>query len=991
MNSLLLVLALAATVDACSSSRRTPPPPPPPEAPPAPKAPPPIVKVVRTQEQNVGFNKCYRKCSGQNTQLDSDGKPIVENNSAFGVQCTPSRNVQSTYGSGPKTEDTAPAVTYTTPNGQPCAMTTDCVYECKFQVFTEVALRTISKPADCGCAFHINIVKPRPNTRVVANTKYANQAQSVEVGDFQLVVWDFVANRVVEKVPGFELVRNAQTKAAIAAQVQAGMTEDFTSLTAGFAGEVTRFESLPKSLNLNFPENANHVPALSFEVKQTYTDTKSWEPPAKPDLEKMPNAWQSQCVPYWPSTPYCYNDKKRQINPNCAKEDNKVWMKKFFLFPKESQLSQSQGKTYAARMITSFYNAGDCRVRNGIMSIDSEFTQALEQTDGGLNLAIGTWAWKRVFHDEEAGAKFGTAYVLGVPSLFSSIQEVWDKGYSTIQWFSPQGWNNPHTLVNHICSKFQPASAPAANGKYGESAQVFSGTQPNIVCAPHDDIVKQNTCGKAAAPDRSLMAFINEGQILNFNKNEDSILVIGKASAGCKIDAYTEALFDVLQFHGVIAGQEPITRNEKRALHDDHHGLGLVYDEEAQGFRHFLHPGAHEMLFAQRRKRAVDVLDALSSSVATPPNENDFDMRFATGSVDGNGAPSADGGDHPIELFPETFSAPVNIDPKANASVVVDAAATTGTRPPPCNKGSIGCSCRVTGATPCDIGLSCASNGKCMLKDCKPGQAGCPCNNNSCDEGADCKAGVCALKQSCVVGTAGCECSATGCSDASKCTDGICLLKGSCASGAPGCVCSDSPVEFGTPAKDGELYCQKGFACDRFMGACLAPRCASGDAGCRCKGDSTCNAGYQCNTKTNVCSQFECKSGDPGCQCLTSGSCNKVGFRCEAFTSTGDRRCVADGDVCSPDGKTAMQRCIDYCGAGNVLRCPPCANGRAYCKNVGDKEKAEVCALPENKERKYCQLCLRDPFNEACKEGNSASSVALAAVASLVALVATLF
>lgn len=867
-------------------------------------------------------------------------------------------------------------------------MSTDCVYECKFTVFTEVALRTISKPTDCGCAFHINIVKPRPNTRVVANTKYASQAQSVTVGDFTLVVWDFKANRIVEKVPGFELVRNAQTKNAIAAQVQAGMTEDFTSLTAGFAGEVTRFEALPKSLNLNFPENANHVPALQFEVTQTYTDTKSWEPPAKPDLEKMPNAWQSQCVPYWAEKPFCYNDKKRQINQACGSAQNKVWMKKFFLFPKESQLSQTQGKTYAARLITSFYKTADCRYKEGVFSVDAEFTQQLEETDGGLNLAVGTWAWKRVFIDEENGAKFGTSYVLGVPALFSPIQEVWDKGYSTIQWFSPNGFDTPHELVSAVCSQFTPSGPATANPKYGEAARSFSGVQPGIKCAPHDDAVKNNNCGRAVTPDRSLMAFINEGQILNFNKNEDSILVIGKTTEGCQSAPVTQALFDVLQFHGVIAGQEPLTRNEKRELTDDHHALGLVYDEEHNAFRHFLHPGAHEMLFAQRRKRAVDVLDALTSSVATPPNEADFDMRVATGSVDGNGGIAANAGDHPIELFPETFSAPVNIDPKAKADVVVDAAATTGSRPPACNKGSIGCSCRLTGAEPCDLGLSCASNNKCMLKDCKPGQSGCGCVNGACGDGLECRADVCALKQTCSVGTAGCECSATGCSDSSSCTDGICLQKGSCAVGSAGCKCSDAPIEFGQAAKEGELYCGKGLECDRFMGSCLAPRCKSGEPGCRCKGDKTCAAGFQCDAKSNVCATYACPAGDPGCQCLTSSKCNKIGFRCEAFTVTGDRRCVADGDVCSPDGKSANQRCVDYCGAGNVLRCPPCINGRPFCKSLGDKEANEVCQLPENKNRAQCTLCRRDPFNPAC---SSASSTAVAALAALVALLALFF
>jgi len=1001
MNALIVLLVLATpyVIDACSTARRAPPPPPPPEAPPAPLAPPPIVKVVRTQEENVGFNKCYRKCSGQNAALDSNGKPVVETTSAFGVTCTPDKTVQSTYGSGPKTESLDTAPKYTTPTGQACAMKTDCVYECKFTVYTEVALRTITKPADCGCAFHINIVKPRPSTRTVGDVKYAQVAQTVTVGDFSLVVWDFKANRVIEKVPGFNLVRNEATKQAIAAQVQSGNTDDFTSLTAGFAGEVTRFENLPASLNLNLPENANNVPALQFEVTQTYTDTKAWNPPANPTetLKNSPNAYQSQCVPYWPTTPFCYNDKKRQINKACGSTANKVWMKKFFLFPKETTNAAAQGATYASRMITSFYTTADCRVKNGVMSVDAEFTQTIAPTDGGLAQAIGTWDWKRVFYSPNNA--FTTAYVLGVPASFSPITEVWSKGYSHIEWFSYGGWNSPHPLVTHVCQSWTPSGAPTANTKYTETAQVHK-QQTGIKCAPFDDAIKSVTggvtCGTEAVPDRSLMAFINEGQVLNFDKSEDSILIVGKQSStngGCQTTPYADTVFDVLQFHGVIAGQEPITRAEKRSLHDDVHELGLVYDEEAAGFRHFLHPGAHEMLMTQRRKRAVDVLDALTSAVATPPNENDFDMRMATGTVDSNGGIDANGGDHPIELFPETFSAPVNIDPKANAAIVVDAAATTGSRPPPCNKGSIGCSCRVTGADPCDIGLTCASNSKCMLKDCQPGQSGCPCKNGACGDGLECKTDVCAAKSSCTVGTAGCECSATGCSDSSSCVDGLCLLSVGCASGSAGCVCSTTPVEFGSNVvpTDGQLFCNKGFECDKVVGSCLAPRCKSGSPGCRCKADATCDAGFQCDLKKNVCSVYACPAGDPGCQCLASGNCNKVGFRCEAFTSTGDRRCIADGDTCSPDGKTATQRCIDFCGVGNVLRCPPCANGRPYCKSIGAMEAAAQCALPENAKRPYCTLCLRDPFNAACAKTGDASSVIVAFAAVVVAVLVAMF
>ena len=183
---LIAVLAVLSTTEACNRRRR--PPPPPPRAPPPPEAPPPIVKVVRTQEQNVGFNKCYRKCDGKTSTIDeTTGLPSGEAESAFGVQCERQGQVESTYGGG-LLEDSSPVTGFETPNGEPCAMATDCRYECKFRVYTEVALRTITKPTGCGCAFHINIVKPRP-ARVVGNVKGAIVAQEVSVGDFELVVW----------------------------------------------------------------------------------------------------------------------------------------------------------------------------------------------------------------------------------------------------------------------------------------------------------------------------------------------------------------------------------------------------------------------------------------------------------------------------------------------------------------------------------------------------------------------------------------------------------------------------------------------------------------------------------------------------------------------------------------------------------------------------------------------------------------------------------
>ena len=139
-----------------------------------------------------------------------------------------------------------------------------------------------------------------------------------------------------------------------------------------------------------------------------------------------------------------------------------------------------QGKTYASRLITSFYNGDTCRVAQGLFSIDQEFTGALKATDQGANLALGTWAWDRIFKDGQNGDQFGTQYILGVPGKFSGINEVWDKGYSTIEWDSRTGYdasvtgsNSAVVLANGICQKFAPAAAPVANAKYGEAALAY--------------------------------------------------------------------------------------------------------------------------------------------------------------------------------------------------------------------------------------------------------------------------------------------------------------------------------------------------------------------------------------------------------------------------------------------------------------------------------------------------------------------------------------
>lgn len=216
-------------------------------APPAPPVPPPIVKVVRQQEQVVGFNKCYRKCNGNYIPLDAQGNKLELDYVPICTAVPP----PPTQGLSPvsnaytqvlevDTPDNTGAGTSADQRGNPCGAESKCLYECKFKVYAEVALTTVSRPTGCGCAFHINMVNPRPSRVLSSSVQSSHVANEVTVGDFELVVWDYKANRVVETIPEFKLLKSEGTKDAIAQQVKQQNTADFTSVTAGYAAQVRK-------------------------------------------------------------------------------------------------------------------------------------------------------------------------------------------------------------------------------------------------------------------------------------------------------------------------------------------------------------------------------------------------------------------------------------------------------------------------------------------------------------------------------------------------------------------------------------------------------------------------------------------------------------------------------------------------------------------------------------------------------------------------------
>lgn len=924
----------------------------------------------------MGFNVCTQKCSGQTVSIDAQGN-IIESTVLGGTCGEPPSAPPTTVGMPTQILESAPHGTSTNQwvdaNGNQCVANTNCEYQCTFNVMVEVALTVISKPSNCGCAFHITMVNPRPARVVTANVINAHVANNVTVGPFQLVVWDYVANRVVETVPEFTLMNDAATTQAIAAQVQAGNTEDFTTLTAGFAGQVTHYPMLPASLDLNNLANQNNVPALMFSVTQTYNDIKTWTPPLVPSLSDTPNAYQSQCMPFWPATPFCYNSNgKRQSTPGmpnaaCNGATPTVWFKRFYLFPKVSTVASNQGVVYAARQITSFYNGDTCRMAQGLFSIDSEFTTNLKATDQGANLALGTWAWNRIFQDGMSGASYGTQYVLGVPGQFSGINQVWDKGYSQITWNSPTGFTAGTTgsvstqlVPDGICQQFSPSGAAALNNKYGENALTYK-MQAGIKCAPFDSVISSPTCGTQTTPDKSLMAFLNDGQVLNFNKMPDSTLIVGKQTSGCNTQPYATVVFDTLLFTGVPAGVEPISpeATKRSALFaNDFNHRGLIYDEELEGLVHAFSERGQAIL-AHPSKR--DLAAALVNQVATPPDTNNYDMRAGAGSTDNFGQDSANAGDHPLQLFPETFTAPINIDPQQNTSSIVVADVTTGSGIPLCNSGSIGCTCRAAGLL-CDIGLTCDATNHCFMSGCTPGSAGCPCNNGACAAGTTCTNSICVVAASCTVGTAGCQCNTdTTCSDSSSCVEGFCTLSGSCAAGDPGCSCG----------LDAMQSCNGGAQCNTLLDVCLAPRCKTGSPGCRCNFDGSCDTGFQCQS-SGVCAQLECPVGDPGCSCTNTMTCNAVGFQCIAYSQNGDYRCVATPQ---PGCGDQTARCVQQCGANNVAICPRCDNGLILCKTAP--------CTPAGSAKCVCQ---QDPFNPICSAASTLQVALLAVVAALALL-----
>ena len=947
--TVFLLIAVLYEAEACSSRRRRPPPPPPPPpgAPKKPPVPPPIVKVVREREQVMSRNNCKQvKVAARNNEALANGEGL-------------SAEEQQSY------ENNKKLLT-----NNECLNAEDFEYECEFTIYSEIALTVIYHPTGCGCAFTISVVRPRPRLPDVAGLMSTNAAYDTKVTKFKMVVYDVEADQVVVPIEAFdELKLNKNTTDLIERAVAADPNGDFASITAGFAGTVKEFPRLPDQLNKNDPKNANNVPAIMFSIKQIYKTGAMFVVPCTLEMHTPPNALMSQCQPFRASDPFSYA-KRAALDADEVEQEEpvKAWFREFYLFPKQSKKCSGSGIQPKSRYITSFYNTAQCNKGDGFLSFDREFDSDFK----AASVVVGSWEWKRTFVRP-------TKVVWGVPGAFSPLTAVWCLGYSQVQWASVsqfQPTNIP--VINGVCSAL-PANwgAPLSDleDKYDENHPQYN-YDPNTM--------KCEGAFQECDSDLTLLAFQNRNP-RDFSKQPESILLTGPRRSFCTENSQfgqDQVVFDTLTFRGVPPGEALSKRMEDDSLHKKPHEIHMVYSAEHDALMHGRH--APELVHATNqllRKRGEKPI--IADPIANPPHRDNFGLNTATGSVDANGRDGKNSGDHPIKKFPETYAAPLTLDPVQSASedepLVYDGKEVEGTPPKFCNDGELGCKCRPeTAISQCDHPAVCNALNYCVPEPCPFGEPGCPAHaDGSCDDdmivGKD---GNCIYKPSCEPGSIGCVCDAQGGCSTGSCLDNLCIYADDqCGVSSPGCRCNPD---------DGS--CANESSCDEFTGLCLFEACTPGTPGCRCSQvGSPCDAGFECGAD-GACIEAPCSLGSAGCKCLAGKKCLKKGFECVELDRNGeDTACV--GSTLCPGKQYQQARCNQECGGqANVLYCGECDYSRPlcvdptvqYCNPESYLYGFQPCPCDDPEQASYLPYC------------SSASLVSLAtsAVVAVLALVA---
>ena len=816
-------------------------------------------------------------------------------------------------------------------------------YICTYEIYVEVILWEAFEPTDCSCGFSYTRTVPPLESNY-------EQTFSTRIIDFNLVVYHRTLKKPMRVISEFSLATSDNATRELRDSLQSGLLaglkgdnggyNNFSSVTQGFHGRVDTIElaNYPE-LNQTNPMNRDNIAAMCFSVEDTYTTSYRWPEPPFPFLGAYPNVYYTNCVPWYPSwSPYPDGVSKR-----FAQDQTVYWFRDFLSFPTRSESGVTPGFVPESRYMTSFYLENNCKYDLGVVTFDRHFTQRLARS----STINGAFDWERNITK--------TWIVGGVPSGFDTTLST-ISGFNSVEWYEyfskdldktdtaaaayipGKLWHfiggsdcvpysaeeagshddacDPpftHKFSDNALTHFQLCEeVPAAwktcteiggtpgtdcgftSDDYGEDAIYFqahgTGEDSPLKCIESRGYIPGCT------GEETFLSFQNfgSGQLArDFRKKADSVLLTGPRIAFCnEHPEYNE--FDSLVYYPYDPDLEiGEVAHEKRSLNGKSRRLPkLNYKRQGNGIDTepeepmFGHPEAEEIM-----------------------------------SKPGGGSANADGtagGDHPLSLFPETYTVPVSLDPNDLEYSASRSGWSFSGAFSPCLKGTQGCSCRErVGRPACDAPLMCNEAEFCVDPPCAQGEAGCDCNSdNTCgNDNLECHAETfsCAYKQTCTPGETGCVCAGGEegtCSDSSaSCYDGFCLAF-DCPPGLPGCDCNagsclltSSTCEGYTEGSSAGKCAEPSFNAAKKLGAqcnpsvanscegtegatchaetmvCTGERCAEGSSGCRCNLGQCDKALDECSS-LGICLTQTCEPGSGGCTCYQGQACS-AGFECD--------------------------------------------------------------------------------------------------------------
>lgn len=769
------------------------------------------------------------------------------------------------------------------------------IYACSFNIYVTVDLGTITEPTPCACG--VKLDNPTGNSGPIPT----NMTTTIDY--VRLVIYDEITKQVKGEITNYPFSPNPNTTNALLAE-HAGTDMDYSSAVAGFAGIARPFPDAPKLLDQTLPGQQGNVPAICFQVTQTFTTRYQWPEPPLPKMHEAPNIFVTDCQP---NRIVNQGTLKRQSADQTSADTQ--WFRDFLVFTRNVQTGNFVARN---RYITSFYTNSECTTDKGFVSFDRQFNSEIKRSPLANN---GLFSWTRSYTDVHV--------IAGVPKAFSAVTNYLSDGYYKISWtqtYNIQGegpskgqvapgllraallGDNSFAACNGQCqftklctavpAPFSPTTiADKMDNDDAANLAIFS--TAGLDCAPHF---------RRCDGETTWLAFQNFGaSSRDFSKLSNSHLFTGPRTLFCS--TIGSQVLDTLEFKPLDVSKMLRKRGERDSISVTKRS---IFDQLQSGLKE-----------VGNSRLAIPLADPVLEAI---PQPTELGLQPGTGSADGDGRPQ---GDHPVDLFREAYTAPVSVK-QDDTSCGSFGGGANGVDDyclglpiadrPPCLPGQRGCSCRATSQNKCDLGLSCSDTNFCLASACPAGRPGCKCNSdNTCSvAGYSCGVeGLCFFDTASFQGRLGGSCSDdVPCQDAGASCAGVCM-KDSTPAGSLGGNCTGQ--------------CSQG-TCDTALGVCTQT-CNPGAPGCDCSQGSLCASGFTCKSNKK-CGAVTCNPGEIGCPCLNGNTCSKTGLKCVAMRADGSEKACLGEALC-----THLQgdRCKSYCGANNVHFCPPCAYQVPVC------------------------------------------------------------